>query len=551
MSRPPIHVRLAPAPTNTAPALTGVVRSLAIDEANPRLVRGTITEYNVPSTTQRVVFHDKALRAREPLDRVKFLLDHDNRQPIGTMIEFDGHDQAAMLVAEGEAGDAALLDIERGLRDALSVGFAATEYAFGEAGEFHVYDAELYEVSLVAIADFAGARLRTLSPTTETTPTAPPIESEHMDPIALAAALAAGSITQETHDRQLSAWNAAHPAPSAQPEQPVVPAELAAGPDVGMRQPAPAHTEARPVSLHQLTVAVAAAVNTGEPRAVQLALADILPAQDAGQAFVDRADWIGELFTARATARPWIESLGTPAQLTTMRKRGWRWKDRKPGVGPYAGNKAEVPTGTIATEFEEFVAKRFAGGWDIDRVFLDLGDPGFLASFWEAATDEYKELSDADVRTQILAKANLAANKVTNLPSVLAAMASVAGRGRRIKGATIDRFVLSNDLFDEYAALKASDVPHWLSNAVGGVDLQAGTIAAGGMTIKDDPDLPARTVVAYDHRAATYSEKSPMQVQALDVAHGGIDLGLYSYGMTEFHDSRLFLSATVAAAPAA
>jgi hypothetical protein len=203
-----------------------------------------------------------------------------------------------------------------------------------------------------------------------------------------------------------------------------------------------------------------------------------------------------------------------------------------------------VPTGTVATEPYEVKAERWAGGWDIDRAFIDFGDTGFLAAFWEAATDDYKRVSDQDVQIKVM-KLALANQPGAASADVLSAITKIASRGRRIKGAQINRFVLASNLFDQYAALTKEKVPFWLANSVGGVDLTNGTITAGTITVTDDPDVPDNYVAGYDSRAARVFEKAPMQVQALDVAHGGVDLGLFSYGLLEIHDPRLFLTERV------
>jgi hypothetical protein len=203
-----------------------------------------------------------------------------------------------------------------------------------------------------------------------------------------------------------------------------------------------------------------------------------------------------------------------------------------------------VPTGTVSTEPYEVKAERWAGGWDIDRAFVDFGDTAFLSAFWEAATDDYKNVSDADVAIKVM-KLALANQTGAAAADVLSAITRIASRGRRIKGAQINRFVLAPNLFDQYAALTKEKVPFWLANSVGGVDLQAGSITAGQITVTDDPDVPDNYIAGYDSRAARVFEKAPLQVQALDVARGGVDLGLYSYGLLEVHDPRLFLTERV------
>ena len=530
---------------------------LAADTATSRILSATIVSYNVPSTTHRVVFHDGALTPRgATIDRVKVLRDHNQGDPLGYLASFDGHAQADLFIvddADGN-GDRALAEAANGLRDGVSVGFHIYEYAFDDENNLHVYRAEFYEVSLCAVPDFVDAGVTDVALALTAHLSTQTEGTTHMDRAALDRALAAGSITQETYDQavaqldfeaatELATRGAQRPA--TQPTAPAtgVPAELAAGPQ-GQPNPTPARTEPRGVNLSTATRTISQAFRNGNMADVQLALVDIIPADDAGHAFLGREDWIGEVFTARETTRPWIDSFGTPLPLNSIRTKGFRYTQRAEITGKYTGNKATFgPSKGPKTEEVPYQLHRWVGGWDIDRIYTDFADEAYLTAFWEQAADDYKLKSDVDVADQVL---DLALANTAEYSTVLGAIAGIASRGRRIKGARINRYVLSGDLFDAYSELKTTDVPFWLANAIGGVDLETGTIDLSKIQVRDDPDVPAGTVVGYDTRAAKVREKGPIQVRAVDIAKGGIDMGFYSYGQFEAYDERLFLSATVA-----
>lgn len=549
---------------------------LGTDDAGTRTLSGTIVEFEAPSTTQGVVIHAGALRAREPLDRVKLLLDHDTRQPVGYMTELgaDGA-SATFTVPAGDAGDLALEQARNGLRDGLSVGFAAREYAYDDAYNLHVYDAELYEVSLVAVPDFAGARIAASAALNQ--------EGPRMDRAQLDAALAAGTIDQDTYDAQvaqleqqpgaaleqrpvepaqLAAQLAAldvgqlqqllQGALAVQQQRPAgaVPAEVAAGPrQIGLSA-APGYTRPRGISLRAAAERVAAAANNLQagPNAamnVRLALADITQAHDLGHGFIGRDDWLGELWTASSYSRPYIEAIGNVQPLTTVKGRGWRWVT-KPAPAEYAGDKAEVPTNTPQTEDDEWTAFRAAGGWDIDRIYVDLADADYIAAFWAAATDEYKEVSDNLVRDRLLAAATLKTGTVTS-GGVLAVLKQVIRDGRAVKGGRINRLFLGDGLFEELEDLEVGtngSLPLWLQSAQVGVDIETATASAGSLVISNDSRLASGGVAGFDSRAVVLREVQPFQVKALDVAHAGIDLGFYSYLRLEPHDPRLLIRRT-------
>lgn len=128
-----------------------------IDETS-RTIHGIIAEFGAASNDSReIILKHDALKPRQPLSKVKLLIDHDMRQPIGFMTSLEDT-KASFYIPESDAGDKALKEAKQGLRDGLSVGITCLSYE--EHNEkFIINDAELYEVSLVAIPAFAGAHV--------------------------------------------------------------------------------------------------------------------------------------------------------------------------------------------------------------------------------------------------------------------------------------------------------------------------------------------------------------------------------------------------------
>lgn len=492
---------------------------LAQCSVKARTIVGTIVLFDVASSDGRK-FAGGSLTPRQPLRNVKLLLEHDMNRAIGYMTDFTDlgdRARASFHVADGIAGDDALANIANGTRDGFSVGALATHYTATD-DELIYKRAELVEVSLVSVPAFNETRT---DPATQEEP-------------------AMSENTNAADEQQTTTEPAAEPvAASAQPAAPATPA---AAPAVVTATAAPAATvTSRGLSLASVTKRVASAFNTGNPALVQAALADIVPSEADPDGVIQRGEWMGELWSAAKTGRPWINSFGPVQQLTSLKGKGYRWLT-KPKPGKYAGEKAEVPTGKVSTQEVEFTAERWAGGWDIDRALVDFADIDFLSAFWAAAVEEYNVDSDADIASKIIT----AANPIAGSTSLVDGLKRISRNLRGI-GAAPTRFVLGADLFDEWADLKIGDVPHWLANAVGGVNIADGTANVGNIVVEEDALVPARTIVAYDRRAATVREKTPIQVKAFDVAHAGIDLGFYSYGRLDIHDPRAIVKAAVAA----
>lgn len=541
-----------------------------VTETKGRTITGRIVAFNVVSNDKRFNISAGALKPRTPLKRVKLLIDHDMKQPVGYMTKLD-HDRATFSVPEGAAGDAALADAQTGRRDGLSIGAQIIRASWADDGEtLNVHEAELHEVSLCAIPAFADAGVESVAATMTATytDTTPRKEHEMLTAAQLAAlearlgrkateseikaeanritaAMAGQTVTAATGDKFEFTGTATQTGSGESDDKPSdPPAGPAAASQGGFMQasaPGVTATKERPKSFNDVVTTVAAAVNTGNTGTIMAALADVVPADDAGNGYLGREDWLGELWAATKTGRPHIDAFGTPKQLTSMKMKGWQWVTR-PKPAKYAGNKTEVPTNKPKTKAIEATAERWAGGWDIDRIFLDLGDPGFLAAFWNGAMMEYQTGSDEDVAAKILDEAT----EGTAASGVIAGIATTAADLRKI-GATLSHLFLSEDLFDVYADLRQDEVPFWLAQATGSVSLKDATADVADLKIEVDPLLASGQLLGFDSRAATVYEKSPIQLQALDIAKGGIDLGFFSYGGVLVNDPRAIITRAVTA----
>lgn len=508
------------------------------------IVTGTITAYGVYIPSHGTILEAGSLEPRQPLDRVKLMRDHDHAQPLGYMLSIDSAaEEATFQVAPGER-DRVLQEIKDKLRDGMSVGITILEYEIDDDWVLHVIRAVLNEVSLCALPAIVEAGVTSVAAALATQRNK---ENRTMNREQLAAALAAGSITQEQHDAALAALDTlATPTPTS----PKVPAELAAGPELLTEQPAsPARTTSRGLSLHEVSSRLRAAANSGDHDAFRrtlnevnqaaFAIADVVPADDAGTAFL-RPDWQGEAWRNDDNRRPWIDAFGTPASLDSIKGEAWEWDD-EPDVAEHAGNKTEVASNEISTAPKEYTAFRIAAGWDVDRVFEDFAAGTFWDSFWRATMRSYKTKSNAGIRTRLLAKASAPTGTVT-AGGVKAVLKQVIKDVRPF--GKVNRIFLGDDLFEELEDLPTDNLPLWLKSAVVGVDVTEGQANINELRILNDGTLADKQVVAFDSRAALVREKAPFRLQAIDLAHGGIDVGLYSYLRLDDYDTRAIVKRT-------
>ena len=466
-------------------------------DTSERTITGVATLYGVAAdaSTGRVLFEEDSLILPDDLGRVKLCLDHDHHQAIGyaTEAKTDGNQLImSFYIPEFPAGDAALAQAAAGLRDGLSIGAypepGGATYINGE-NAYHVTKARVQEVSLVAIPAFADARV------TNVNAEAPTQEGALMtDP------------TPET------AEDAQAPKPTqASALEPQAPRVLAGAPRLAT------------VSAAARRVVELAA--QGAPLgAIRAALNDVTPAADKGEAFVGRPDWLGELWTARRTDRPLIDSITKKNLPRATKVKGWRWKKR-PEVADYTGNKTEISSNEIETEPVEAAVKRIAAGWDTDRIFVDLGDGDMIESLWEGAREDYAIKTEAAVTTGL----KTAATKLTGAPTELDKALVVLGSKAAAIGSRLNFVAFGADVWSKFTALTRDQVPWWITNG-DRLNLSTATGEVNGLRLFVDPTLAAGDILAGDTRAATfYEEPTPIRVNAIDLPKGGVDLGLFGY----------------------
>jgi hypothetical protein len=485
-----------------------------------RTLTGTALPYGIPGRTSAgtVTVDAGAVQVPADLRRIKLFRDHGRTTPVGYTTAADDTVEALRMTFHAAAtpdGDTALLEAAEGIRDCLSVELDDVVIKGG-----HVTAAALTAVALVPIPAFTGADLAAAD-TPEVPVTAPAPTPTPTDPAT------------------------PQPDPSAppNPDVPPVPAQLYASLNpVGAALTAAPRVPSFAAAVSRIRGALNGANDAG---ALNAALSDVVPANDA-QGFL-RDQWLGELWTPVAVQRNYIAAMSS-AVLTGMRFYGWKW-ETLPQVGDYAGNKTAIPSNTVKIVPAEGNAYRLAGGWDVDRIFVDLGAPGFLEALFAAAVADYAKKSNAKAGAFLAANASVSTATVDNLVDALAAVAAFLGAN----GATPSWISISSDLWSQYLALTSAAAPWWLSVASSSVSIKDPSGSVADLKFFVDPDLPVGTVLAGDRAAATHFEASgsPLRVQAVNIPNGGIDIGVFGYAGDLLNDARGLVKQAVTGGAAA
>jgi len=374
-------------------------------------------------------------------------------------------------------------------------------------------------------------------------------ESKIMNRAQLAAALAAGQITQAEHDASVAVLDRLAP---AEPAAAVAPAAGAPGEPVDVAyatgpstSPAPAaHTQDRPRSFREVANEAVDALRHDGIRAfvstINNALDPVVIGDDTGGGFT-APDRIGQVWQAHPEGRPHIDALGGTRPLTSTKIEGWKWTLPTPAPEPYAGELAEVPSDAWETVPVSETPSRWAKANKIDRIYTDLGSADLIASLFAILGQNYDGVSDAAVAADLVAGATAITGGAT---TVIEAISKAYLQLKKI-GATVSKMWMAEDLFTGFAELKVADLPAWIANATGFVRLDGNVSLTNVFDVDVDFELDTSEFLALDSRAATVFESPQIKLEAQDVAHGGVDIGFFAYGGTLINDPRAVVKTTV------
>lgn len=567
-------------------------RLTAADDGS-RTLTGMLVPYDEDGNTSIGRLRVRAGALTIPDDPADVILntEHDQTRPIGRAARLTPTDDgitASFTVAHTRAGDDALEEAREGLRACLSVevdnpvvrngvmvggllagaghvvrpAFPSAQLVAADCGDVTLTDQEAHvptETGRLDAAETITQDVETTYTDTETGETITVTEhheetvdytapgegapagdtGEAQDP-ADDEAQAADDVDDEDDPDATASAAADAAASTTHEEEATVPATATAASapagSLAANRPTPM-TGAQGTGLRDLSRLMAAAHQRGGRSRMLAALSDVVPGDILG---IEQPQFVGELWSGRRYQRRIIPLFGETSPLTSYKVKGWRWVV-KPEVDTYAGNKTDIPSNSPQTEAVEVDAARLAGGHDIDRKFYDFNDTEFIASYWAAMTESYAIKSDAAVYAAI----EDAATEVTGQGGLPDGVAE--GWGLVIDGALAvleattkepATFALVDPaLYRGMLLTRSQDVLEYLSAALGLSQGEAGA-ALERFTLLPWSDVPAGSVLVGTRAAVTVHELggSPIRVEALDIAKGGVDDALFGYYAVNIHD---------------
>jgi hypothetical protein len=454
---------------------------------------------------------------------------------------------ATFSLANTPEGDAALADIAAGKVKHLSAEVADVAIRAGKAVGGRLFGGALVKSPAFPSATLLAAAADTeVAPLTAEDPEAQTVEETTVQPDGSVAKTVTTEKTETDAEGITTVTKTVTTVTTEQPEAPADPEEgtvpnatvpgtlTASGPAV-RKQP----------SKHEFFTLLAAA-DTGRLPADQLAalqqdargtslfaaLSDIKYDGTGGiTTGITLPTWIGEVWDGNEYAQKYLP-LFSHADLTSLEYVGYQW-DVKPQGGDWAGNKTAVPSNVPKFKAVRATASRYAMAHDIARELQDLkvfGDSSFFDAYFKAGAEDYARWVDNKVIAAAKATAvTVRADNPAGFDIGPAMSALVDGAAAIIAANATPAFALVElSYWKQIAKTPSKDVLGYL-NAGLGLTSESGQLDS--FRLIPTTDLDAGNVLVGATNALTVRELpgAPIRVDALDIARGGIDQGLFGY----------------------
>jgi len=491
---------------------------LTADSAS-RTISGKIVPFSgeVGNTSAGAVVFERGAINIADASKVKLLLEHDPKQPIGRAQFFNETEEgifASFKISKSSRGTDALIEASEELRTGLSVGVMVNA-AKPKNGVLYVSSADLLEVSLVQAAAFKSAAVTDIAASSdEVAEPTQPTESE------TATVEETTSAVEATPTVEAAAVEAARPTVTAMAySKPRI--ELTAG------------------KYAENTIRAA----LGDESARQYILAADNTTDNAGLVPTRQlSEIINPLGT---TIRPSIEAISR-------------------GVLPDAGMTFEIPkitampTVAVAAEdaafsntdqessFLSVSVQKFAGQQVFSVELLDRTSPAFFDELVRNMAAAYAKATDGVVNAALISGASLDATTTTTYPTASELLGIVARGAASVYGSTLGlpnpfarNMIVNTSQWSNIMTLNDAGRPIYTAsqpqNAGGAVSPTALQGNVAGLNLYVTPNTASGTdtdgsIIIVNPDAYTWYESPTYRLRAESTAAGQITIGYYGYG---------------------
>jgi HK97 family phage prohead protease len=482
-----------------------------------RTISGKIVPFGgeVGNTSAGAVVFERGAINISDTSKVKLLLEHDPKQPIGRAQFFNETEEgifASFKISKSSRGSDALIEASEELRTGLSVGVMVNA-AKPKNGVLYVSSADLLEVSLVQAAAFKSAAVTDIAASEdEVAEPTQPTESE--------------TVVEET--------TAVEATPTVEAA-----AVEAARPTVTAMAYSKPRIEVTAAKYVENTIRAA----MGDDAARQYIAAADNTTDNAGLVPTRQlSEIINPLGT---TIRPSIEAISR-------------------GVLPDAGMTFEIPKitamPTVAVTAEDAAfnetdqtsaflsvdVKKYAGQQTFSVELLDRTSPAFFDELVRNMAAAYAKATDAAVNAALITGATADATTTTTYPTAAELLGIVARGAASVYGATLGlanpfarNMIVNTSQWSNIMTLNDAGRPIYTAsqpqNAGGAVAPTALQGNVAGLNLFVTPNTAAGTdtdgsIIIVNPDAYTWYESPTYRLRAESTAAGQITIGYYGYG---------------------
>lgn len=485
-------------------------------DASERTISGKIVPFNgeVGSTSAGAVVFERGAINIADSSKVKLLLEHDPKQPIGRAQFFNETEEgifASFKISKSSRGTDALIEASEELRTGLSVGVMVNA-AKPKNGVLYVSSADLLEVSLVQAAAFKSAAVTDIAASEdEAVEPTQPTESETV--------VEETTAVEATPTVEAAAVEAARPAVTA----------------MAYTKP---RIEVTAAKYAENTIRAA----LGDDAARQWIAAAADTTDNAGLVPTRQLDSI--INPLGTTIRPSIDAISR-------------------GVLPDAGMTFEIPkitampTVEIEPEGDAFsntdqnsaflsvTVQKYAGQQVFSVELLDRTSPAFFDELVRNMAAAYAKTTNAAVNAALIAGATVDATTVATYPTA-AELLGIVGRGAAsVYGATAGlanpfarNMVVSTGQWSNLMTLNDAGRPIYsaVTNPMNQPGVSTPTSLTGnvaGLNLYVDPTNAGDgdgTILIVNPDAYTWYESPTYRLRAESTAAGQVTIGYYGYG---------------------
>ena len=486
-------------------------------DAADRTISGKIVPFNgeVGNTSAGAVVFERGAINIADSSKVKLLLEHDPKQPIGRAQFFNETEEgifASFKISKSSRGTDALIEASEELRTGLSVGVMVNA-AKPKNGVLYVSSADLLEVSLVQAAAFKSAAVTDIAASEdEVAEPTQPTESETV--------VEETTAVEATPTVEAAAVEAARPAVTA----------------MAYTKPVIELTTAKYV---ENTIRAA----MGDDAARQYILAADSTVNNPGLVPTRQlSELINPLGT---TIRPSIEAISR-------------------GVLPDAGMTFEIPKITampavaetaqgnafqdtdMTSDFLSVTVKKYAGQQTFSVELLDRTSPAFFDELVRNMAAAYAKATDAAVNAALISGATADATTTVTYPTAAELLGVVARGAASVYGATLGlpnpfarNMIVNTSQWSNIMTLNDSGRPIYTAsqpqNAGGVASPTALQGNVAGLNLYVTPNTAAGTdtdgsIIIVNPDAYTWYESPTYRLRAETTATGQVTIGYYGYG---------------------